>query len=128
MMLLQVGHCLGASVRPCLLLLSWLKLDAVSFHPFPPQKKSKKKSTKERISRALTASSQNQMIIYDYSGFSIELPVVAIGPRTGNSKEQRRKTRKEQGRGGEGMVQYYPVSHLVDEKYPAKTKALSNRV
>jgi hypothetical protein len=26
------------------------------------------------------------------------------------------------------MVQYYPVSHIVDEKYSAKTKALSNEV
>jgi hypothetical protein len=66
------------------------------------------------------------MIITDYNGFSIELPAVAIGPRTGNSEEQqRRKTGKEQT-GGEGIVQ--PVSHLVDEKYPAKTKALSNEV
>ncbi len=67
------------------------------------------------------------MIIYDYSGFSIELPAVAIGPRTGKSKEQRRKTGKEQT-GGEGMVQYYPVSHIGYEKYPAKTKAISNEV
>jgi hypothetical protein len=109
------------------LLLSWLKLDAVSFHPFRPQKKSKKKIAKERNSRAFTASSQSQMIITAYSGFSIELPAVAIGPRTGNSEEQRRKTGKEQ-RGGEGMVQYYSVSHLVDEENPAKTIGLSKRV
>jgi hypothetical protein len=100
MMLLQAGWPLPGGVRPSVLLLSWLKLDAVSFHPFPPQKKSQKKSTKERNSRALTTSSQSQMIIYDYSGFSIELPAVAIGPRTGNSKEQRRKTGKDQKVGG----------------------------
>jgi hypothetical protein len=95
------GWPLPAGARPSVLLLSWLKLDAVFFHPFPPQKRAKKKSTKERNSRALTASSQSQMIIYDYSGFSIELPAVTIGPRTGNSKEQRRKTREKQ-RGGKG--------------------------
>jgi hypothetical protein len=65
--------------------------------------------------------------MYNYSGFSIELLAVVIGPRPVKSEEQRRKTGKVQT-GGEGMVQYYPVSHLLDEKYPGKTKALSNGV
>jgi len=41
------GWPMPGGVRPSVLLLSWLKLDAVSFHPFPDKKRAKKSRRKE---------------------------------------------------------------------------------